>query len=89
MMLVTIRFRLPLLSKVPVNTVVHGIDRLVVPSNTNCPPLDPFAAWKVNVLPLTLMLVNCGVVGEPCWMAASISATVLMVQASYSGNGAR
>lgn len=61
MRLVAVRLSVPLLSKVPVNTVVHRFKaRLVEPSSVYCPPGVPFVAFRVSVVPLTLMLVKCG-----------------------------
>ena len=58
------RFRLPLPSKLLVNIGVHwlnGFATLVVPSSTYCPPNAPLVALMFSVVPLTLMLVKCGV----------------------------
>ena len=57
------RFRLPPPSRLLVKIGVHwlnGLDKLVVLRSTYRPLFDPFVALMVNVVPLTLMDVNCG-----------------------------
>src|SRR4051812_23794289 len=62
--MLVVRFSWPFPSKLLVSTQVHkliGNATLVLVNRVYVPPIGPLVPVRVNVVPLTLMLVRCGV----------------------------